>query len=57
METLLYLFLLVLPTVTVFTLLKAIKIIVIKDDKAKFNIYAIIASVSCTLVCLAVAYF
>ena len=54
MDTVLYLFLWVLPTVTVFSLLKAI---ISKDDKSKFNTYAVVASVSLTALCIAVAYF
>lgn len=47
----------VLPTITVFSLLKAIKNIVEKNETVSWIIFAVIASICLTITCIAVAYF
>ena len=56
-EMLLYGSLLILPTVIVFSLLKAVEIIVNKDVTRNWKIYALISGICLTITCIAVAYF
>lgn len=57
MDMLLYAFLLLSPTVAAFTILKAVEIIVNKDERYNWKIYAFVSGVCLTLAYLAVAYF
>ena len=56
-EMLLYGSLLILPTVIVFSLLKAVEIIVNKDVTHNWKIYGLISGICLTITCIAVAYF